>query len=326
MRPIISRFAPAPTGFLHLGHVVNALYVWGTTRARSSTGSEQAPSTSSGQAGRVLLRIEDHDRQRSRPEHDAALLEDLAWLGFVADELPVRQSARGDIYSHALNALRRQGLVYACACSRTDIVQAGLKPNAFRPADDELRYPGTCRHRGLAEGPGVGLRVRLDPSVERFTDLRHGPQEQRPSEQCGDLLARDREGNWSYQFAATVDDYVQGVTLVIRGDDLLSSTGRQRQLARLLGRTEMPEFFHHGLIMKSSLREPDTSRGSLRPGTPKAAAAQKLSKADGDSGVRELRASGWTAARVIGRAAALVGLTDDEAPLPAADVVSLFRR
>ena len=93
--------------------------------------------------------------------------------------------------------------------------------------------------------------MRLEPSVERFVDLRLGPQEQRPSEQCGDLLVRDRDGNWTYQFAATVDDYVQGVTLVIRGVDLLASTGRQIQLARLLGRDEPPAFLHHPLIMKS---------------------------------------------------------------------------
>jgi glutamyl-tRNA synthetase/glutamyl-Q tRNA(Asp) synthetase len=121
--------------------------------------------------------------------------------------------------------------------------------------------------------------VRLEPSVERFVDLRHGPQEQRPSEQCGDLLIRDREGNWSYQYAATVDDYVQGVTHVIRGDDLLESTGRQLQLARLIGRREPPQFLHHPLIMKS--------------------ATQKLSKSDDDTGVRDLRARGWTPAQVI---------------------------
>jgi glutamyl-tRNA synthetase/glutamyl-Q tRNA(Asp) synthetase len=115
--------------------------------------------------------------------------------------------------------------------------------------------------------------------VERFVDLRHGLQEQRPSAQCGDLLARDRDGNWTYQFAATVDDLVQGITLVIRGDDLLASTGRQIQLARLLGRDEPPEFLHHPLIMKS----PD----------------QKLSKSDGDTGIRELRARGLTPAQVI---------------------------
>jgi glutamyl-tRNA synthetase/glutamyl-Q tRNA(Asp) synthetase len=130
--------------------------------------------------------------------------------------------------------------------------------------------------------------VRLEPSVERFVDLRHGLQEQRPSEQCGDLLVRDRDGQWTYQFAATVDDLVQGVTLVIRGDDLLASTGRQLQLARLVGRAEPPEFLHHPLIMKS--------------------ASQKLSKADGDTGIRELRAQGWTPAQVIERALSLIGL------------------
>jgi glutamyl-tRNA synthetase/glutamyl-Q tRNA(Asp) synthetase len=301
MREMISRYAPAPTGFLHLGHVVNAIYVWGFTRAHG---------------GRVLLRIEDHDRQRSRPEFEAAIVEDLVWLEFRPDGPMVRQSERGDIYSQALDRLRAQGLVYACTCSRAEITEAtaALKgcaadatvgepaarggvtavAQAFRPAD-ELWYPGTCRDRGLADGPGVGLRVRLEPAVQRFVDRRHGLQEQRPSEQCGDLLVRDRAGNWTYQFVATVDDYVQGVTHVIRGDDLLASTGRQIQLARLLGRTEPPVFLHHPLIMKS--------------------VTQKLSKSDGDSGVRDLRAKGWTAGRVIDRAAAMAGL----------DLPNLFR-
>jgi glutamyl-tRNA synthetase/glutamyl-Q tRNA(Asp) synthetase len=259
MRGIISRFAPAPTGFLHLGHVVNAVRVWGETRARS---------------GRVLLRVEDHDRQRSRREFEEAILEDLDWLGFTADEPMVRQSERSAIYDEALDRLRERGLVYACSCTRSDVARASEVRDGA-----ELRYPGTCAKRGLAEGPGFGLRVRLDPSVEQFVDLRLGPQEQRPSEQCGDLLVRDRDGNWTYQFAATVDDYVQAVTLVIRGVDLLASTGRQIQLARLLGREEPPAFLHHPLIMKS-------------PG-------QKLSKSDGDTGIRELRARGWTAAQVI---------------------------
>jgi glutamyl-Q tRNA(Asp) synthetase len=254
----------------------------------------------------VLLRIEDHDRQRSQRRFEASILEDLGWLGFVADGPPVRQSERGAIYEEALDRLRRRGLVYACGCSRAEIAEAGLNactttdseataPDvvqafrpalAFRPADPDLRYPGTCANRGLAEGPGVGLRIRLAPTPERFVDLRHGPQEQRPSEQCGDLLVRDRDGNWTYQFAATVDDLVQGVTLVIRGDDLLASTGRQIQLARLLGRGEPPEFLHHPLIMKS----PD----------------QKLSKSDGDTGIRELRGRGWTPRQVIDAAMSAV--------------------
>jgi len=308
MGAIISRFAPAPTGFLHLGHVVNALFVWET-------------------ADRVLLRIEDHDRQRSRLEFEAAIVEDLDWLGFVADGPAVRQRDRGDIYSQALETLKDQQLVYGCDCTRAEIARAGLKACAtsatpsetlvaqpFPPplavqsgelqrgspkrekreggsdADDERRYPGTCRDRRLADAPGVGLRVRFEASVERFVDLRHGLQEQRPFEQCGDLLIRDRDGNWTYQFAVTVDDYVQGVTHVIRGDDLLASTGRQLQLARLLGRREPPIFLHHPLIMK----------------TP----TQKLSKSDGDAGVRDLRARGWTAAQVIARARELAETTE----------------
>jgi glutamyl/glutaminyl-tRNA synthetase len=296
MGAIISRFAPAPTGFLHLGHVVNALFVWET-------------------ADRVLLRIEDHDRQRSRPEFEAAIFEDLDWLGFVPDVPAVRQSDRGDIYSQAIETLKQRQLVYGCSCSRGDVARAfqardrdpervalrtsddfreggetrdrGPERAALRTSDD-FRYPGTCRDRGVADVPGVGLRVRFDPSVERFVDLRHGLQEQRPSEQCGDLLIRDREGNWTYQFAVTVDDYVQGVTHVIRGDDLLASTGRQLQLARLLGRREPPVFLHHALITKT--------------------ATQKLSKSDGDTGVRDLRARGWTPAQVIARARELAGL------------------
>src|SRR4051794_8885590 len=155
MRGIISRFAPAPTGYLHLGHVVNAVHVWRETRARGGT---------------VLLRIEDHDRQRSRTEFEAAILDDLAWLGFAADAPPVRQSERGEIYKQALDTLRRQGLVYACACTRAEIIaaRAALKGGAaaasdadaaedcapvrvaqpFRAANTELRYPGTCRDRG----------------------------------------------------------------------------------------------------------------------------------------------------------------------------------
>lgn len=268
MRDIISRFAPAPTGFLHLGHVVNAAYVWRETRARG---------------GRILLRIEDHDRQRSRAEYEAAILSDLAWLGFESDAPAVRQSERSAVYEAALARLRARGLVYACGCSRADIAQAGVDASGRRRDDDaELRYPGTCRDRRLPEAPGLGLRVRLEPGVERFVDLRHGPQEQRPSEQCGDLLVRDRDGNWTYQFAAAVDDYLQAVTLVIRGDDLLASTGRQIQLARLLGRVEPPAFLHHPLITKF-------------PG-------QKLSKSDRATGIRELRAAGWTPARVIAEA------------------------
>ena len=279
---ILTRFAPAPTGFLHLGHVVNAIYVWGIARQRG---------------GRVLLRIEDHDRTRSRPAFERAIYEDLAWLGFVPDEGPHRQSDRQEVYEAALARLREQRLVYACECSRSEIAAAS-EPG------EELRYPGACAAKELTEGPGRGTRVRLAPSIERFDDLRHGPQAQQPFDQIGDLLARDRDGHWTYQFAVAVDDYDQGVTLVVRGDDLLSSTGRQMQLARLLGRTTPAAFLHHPLLMK----------------TP----TQKLSKADGDTSVRDMRQGGRTAADVIGRAAALVGLIARERPLAADEVPTLF--
>ena len=250
---MITRFAPAPTGYLHLGHVFNALQVWGFARQHG---------------GRVLLRIEDHDRARSRPEFERAILEDLEWLGFAADGSPVRQSERGDLYDEQLGRLRDLGLVYTCACSRSEI--------------GGERYPGTCRDKGLVPAPGRGIRLRLDPTTERFDDLRLGPQQQRPYEQCGDLLLRERGGNWTYQFAVAVDDWLQGVSHVVRGVDLLESTGRQLQLARLLGRLDPPLFLHHALLMK----------------TP----TQKLSKSDRDTGVRDLRAQGWRADDVLARA------------------------
>jgi glutamyl-tRNA synthetase/glutamyl-Q tRNA(Asp) synthetase len=249
MSTVVTRFAPAPTGYLHLGHVRSARYVWDFARTHG---------------GRVLLRIEDHDRQRSKPEFETAILEDLAWLGFVPDEVVPRQSERDDAYRGVLNGLIARGLVYGCTCSRADL---GGAP-----------YAGTCRDRGIALTDSVSWRVRFERGTEAFTDLLCGPQVQEPSAQCGDLMIRDRLGNWTYQWAATIDDMLQGVTHVIRGVDLLDSTGRQIRLARLAGRAEPATFMHHPLIMKS--------------------ATQKLSKSDGDTGIRELRWRGRTARQI----------------------------
>jgi len=267
-----TRFAPAPTGWLHLGHVLNAEYVWGIAGALR---------------GRVLLRIEDHDRVRSRPEFEAGILDDLDWLGFTADVHPTtefragrcdgRQSDRHAMYLTALETLRQRGVVYACDCSRREIVEQGVGP-----AQAELRYGGRCRDRRLAD-EGNGLRVRLDPGAESFVDARLGLQAQDPSAQCGDVLIRDRHGNWTYQFAAAVDDWRQQIDLVIRGTDLLASTGRQIRLARLLGRATVPVYLHHPLIMKT----PD----------------QKLSKSDRDTGIRDLRARGCSRAEILSMAA-----------------------
>ena len=254
-----TRYAPSPTGYLHLGHVLNALWTWGAARAWG---------------GNVVLRVEDHDATRCREEYVEAMREDLTWLGFVADETAPRQSERHERYEEVLSDLQRRGLAYVCACSRREISEvAGDVFNA------ETCYPGTCRGLGLAPGPDRGWRVVMEPGAEAFTDLLLGGVTQDPSAQCGDLLVRDRLGNWTYQFAVTVDDMDQGINLVIRGEDLLSSTGRQLRLARLLGRARVPLFLHHPLILK--------------PG------GEKLSKASGDTGVREMRAAGMNAEAIL---------------------------
>jgi glutamyl-tRNA synthetase/glutamyl-Q tRNA(Asp) synthetase len=289
-----TRFAPAPTGYLHLGHVVNAIHVWGLARAH---------------AGTVLLRIEDHDRTRCRPEYEAALLDDLDWLGFVPDlgttsELrrgphPQRQSDNSPRYESALANLAEPGLVYNCRCSRKDITDPmGDVPN------EETRYPGTCQLLHLPPGPDTVERVILAPGNEAFEDLRLGHQVQEPALQCGDMVVRDRNRNWTYQFAVTVDDMVQGIDVVIRGEDLLSSTGRQIALARLLGRAAPPRFLHHSLIRKSS--------------------GEKLSKSSGDTGIRDLRVAGWSAEAVLGRAAQLAGVTTGAQPLAQDGLSRLF--
>jgi glutamyl-tRNA synthetase/glutamyl-Q tRNA(Asp) synthetase len=290
-----TRFAPAPTGFLHLGHLVNAIHVWGLAQRYG---------------GAVVLRIEDHDLTRCRPEYEEALLEDLEWLGFVPDEssvasfrrgaTPYRQSDNGDAYRAAITTLEEQQLVYPCTCSRRDILRA-VGPVA---EGEEPRYPGTCRVRGLAADVTRARRVILKPERIVFHDLRLGAQEQTPAEDCGDVLVCDRFGHWTYQFAVTVDDRDQRIDVVIRGEDLLSSTGRQILISRALGRTQAPAYFHHTL-----LRTPE---------------GRKLSKAAGDTSLRELRAAGATAAQLIGDAAYRCGLQATSAPLSATDVAQLF--
>ena len=291
----VTRFAPAPTGFLHLGHLVNAAYTWGIARA---TG------------GRVILRVEDHDRQRCRPEFETALLEDLERLGLVPDEpsiqafragpTPYRQSSSDAVYVAGLERLRAGGLVYACACSRTTF--AAYQAERGRPWRG-VGCPGGCRARGLAAAEGTGLRVAVGAGSERWVDLLAGPLADEPAS-GGDLLVRDRVGNWTYPFCVVVDDMRHGVDLVIRGRDLLHATAVQLRLARLLGRRTPPRFLHHPLVRRASGR--------------------KLSKADGDTAVRTLLGAGATPAELFGRAARLAGLRGDDSPVEPADLGALF--
>lgn len=288
-----TRFAPAPTGHLHLGHVVNAIYVWGLARALNGT---------------VTLRIEDHDRTRTRAHFERDLLDDLEWLGFAPDEgqpselrsgaSTFRQRDAAHFYETAARELTARGFVFVCHCSRKAIVEAGGS------GEHELRYPGICRGRGLDDGPGHGLRVRIDPGVETFDDGLRGVVVQEPASQCGDVLIRDRHGCWTYQFAVVVDDMRQDIDLVIRGEDLLPSTGRQIRLARLLGRERPPVFVHHRLIVR-----PDGA---------------KLSKSNRDTGVRDLRADGHSADDVLGMAAHAAGLTVAPLPLSQDRIAGLF--
>lgn len=280
-----TRFAPAPTGFLHLGHVANAIWVWGLATVAGS---------------RVLLRIEDHDRERSRGAYDAAILEDLDWLGFVPDAGPVRQREHRAPYEESLDRLRDEGLAYACDCTRgTFSTWAAAHGEPWRGPG----CPGGCRERVLdMDDDQLTVRVALGSGAEAWIDRIRGVQAGDPSAN-GDVAVRDRHGNWTYAFAVVVDDRRQSISLVVRGEDLLDATPAQIRLGRQLGRSEPPVFAHHPLIRKPN--------------------GDKLSKADRDRGVHDLRGSGVRPEAVIGAAAAAVGLLAEPRPVPASSVAEL---
>jgi len=187
-----------------------------------------------------------------------------------------RQSEREDIYAREAARLIDAGLVYGCRCSRREIAARSGGPEAGM----EPRYPGTCRELGVEPADGLAWRLVIASGEEAFDDLIRGPQVQDPAAGCGDVMIRDRKGNWTYQFVASIDDYLQGIDLVVRGRDLLASTGRQIRIARMVGRPAPATFAHHGLVMRG---------GDDR---------EKLSKSNGDTGVRDLRAAGWSPAEV----------------------------
>ena len=250
---------------------------------------------------KVLLRFEDHDRQRCRKEYEQAILDDIAWLGFIPDNWPyvVRQSERGERYRQVMGQLRQEGYTYGCSCSRKDV--AALEDQV----GEELLYPGLCRDKGLEVKEGVGIRLRVAQGTERCIDLMQGAIEQVPAQQCGDFLLQDTRGNYTYNFAVVVDDLDQGVNLIIRGKDVMHCTGRQLQLGRFLGRQETPLFAHHSLIY-------DTT-------------GMKLSKRSLSEGIIKRRLAGDAAADVLGEALWLGGLLEAPYPVKAHDIAAAFR-
>lgn len=284
-RGLRTRFAPSPTGYLHLGHVASAIYVWGLAR---KSGAE------------IILRIEDHDQGRVRKVYETSILEDLAWLGFQADlgvigsDQPsaFRQSDHWSRYEDGLQKLGDR--VYRCRCSRKEVLERTGK------SGEELWYDGFC----LSRNEGPNLRSRLDKNAQTFVDGLLGEQIQKPFEQCGDLLLRDRDGFWTYNFAVTVDDIAEDISLIIRGQDILSATGRQLELREQLGAKQAPLYIHHPLIWADETK--------------------KLSKRDRSTSIGQWRDQGLYAADIIGKAAFQVGLIPVERPIPASEIEELF--
>lgn len=287
------RFAPTPSRPLHAGSALAALLGWGVARARG---------------GAFVLRVEDIDRGRCRPEHEASCLEDLAWLGLSWDEgpdvggpfAPYRQSERLARYDAALASLEARDLAYRCVCSRADVVAAQSAPHLQAPgrrapgdAPGERPYPGLCRPRpGAARVAGGRARLNVEALGDgarvswRDGDGRVYTEDVRAT--CGDFVLGG-PGEPAYQLAVVVDDVAMGITDVVRGADLLGSTARQILLHRALG-AEPPRFRHHPLLTDASGR--------------------KLSKRDGDLALAELRRAGLAPERLraaLGRAVGLFG-------------------
>ena len=252
---LISRFAPSPSGFLHLGHIVSAMYVWGISRALNA---------------KIVLRIEDHDRQRSHSKYTQAILRDLGWLGFIDHEKDLEISLshhdRGESYKKHLRIIEKQNLSYYCHCTRKSLREKHLPQSQGK----ELKYLGNCREAGLTYSNNVSTRLKAKDEVICFWDYFRGTVCNSPYNVCGDFILRDRKQNWSYQFASVVDDITSGVNLVIRGEDLLSSTSRQLLLHDIFSNREPTHYIHHPLVIskkngiKLSKTHAATSIGSMR--------------------------------------------------------------
>ena len=250
---VVGRFAPSPSGRMHLGNAFSALLAWLSVRSAN---------------GKMVLRIEDLDPDRCRPEYAAQLREDLLWLGLDWDEEQTPQSRQSAAYAAAFEHLRSQGLVYPCYCSRAQL-HAASAPHA---SDGQAVYAGTCRQltgaqRAQQTKPPAWRLIVPDEDIS-FTDGVQGVYSENLARDCGDFILRRADGVYAYQLAVVHDDAEAGVTQVVRGRDLLGSVPRQMSLQRLLG-YPTPEYYHVPLLTapdgrRLSKRERDLDLGALR--------------------------------------------------------------
>ena len=285
------RYAPSPSGRMHLGNLMCCLLAWLSAKSKG---------------GQVLLRIEDLDTARCPRVYADAIVDDLAWLGLAADgpTPTVYQSERSGIYQQYYDILLKKGLVYPCFCSRSQLHAA----SAPHRSDGQVVYAGTCRglsdaevaRRSLTRAPA--FRVQVPDEEITFTDGHLGRYAENLARDCGDFYLRRADGVFAYQLAVVVDDALMGVTEVVRGSDLLSSTPRQLWLYRELGLTA-PQFYHLPLLLA-----PD---------------GRRLSKRDGDQSLENLRAR-YTPQEIIGKLAYVCGLQDTPAPAAPQELVPGF--
>lgn len=284
---MIGRFAPSPSGRMHLGNIFSALMAWCSVRSQNGT---------------MLLRIEDLDPDRCRAEYAEQLKKDLLWLGLDWDAESTPQSQRAPVYAEYFDSLAQRGLVYPCYCTRNELHTASA-PHA---SDGQLIYPGTCRALTEAQRAektkAPAWRVTVPDKTVRFTDGVFDVQTENLAKDCGDFILRRSDGVYAYQLAVVVDDGEAGVTEIVRGCDLLSSTPRQLWLQKQFG-FAAPVYFHVPLLIA-----PD---------------GRRLSKRDRDLDLGALQ-SRFSAEELIGRLAFAAGLTETDKPVSAKELADIF--
>ena len=285
----IGRFAPSPTGRMHLGNIYAALLSWLSVKS---------------QGGQWLLRIEDIDPARSRRVYAEQLMDDLQWLGLHWDLGPFFQSERSAVYEQQLERLQATGLTYPCYLSRGEIMatQAPHEADGRVVYGPELRAKNAALIAGGAPMRTPSIRLRTVSKTVSFTDEHYGLQTCNLEQQCGDFILRRSDGAWAYQLAVVVDDALMGVTEVVRGRDLLTSVPQQLYLYRLLGFTP-PRFAHFPLLCN--------------------AAGQRLCKRDKALDMGELREH-FSPEQLLGKVAHYAGLTPAERPLTPQELLPLF--